>query len=183
MARRRRTGFATDADATIQSICRVVSDGELSVIFPSPSHRKMVVSKTRTNECSIDVMTGLKKRFRRWGTAVLVVMYALGILGPAVAFARADAASVIHVLSESHGGFLTLHFHNDGSDHKQSKKPGSGHAHQCCGVTSISGLEPGEHVSLMPQALASAVAWPGQQQFSGRNLDRLDRPPRFSLPL
>jgi hypothetical protein len=128
-------------------------------------------------------MTGLRKRFRRWGTAVLVAIYALGLLGPAVAFARADAASVIHVLSESHGGFLTLHFHHDGSDHGQSRKPGSGHAHQCCGVTSISGLGPSVHVHLMPLTLASAVVWPDEQQVYGRNLDRLDRPPRFSLPL
>jgi hypothetical protein len=178
-----RTGFATDADAMIQRICPVVSEEGPGVIFRSPSRRKMVVSNTPTNEHLIDVMTGLKKRFRRGGTAVLVAIYALGILGPAVAFARADAASVIHVLSESHGGFLTLHFHNDGRDHGQSKKPGSGHAHQCCGVTSISGLEPGDPVSLVPLTLASAVVWPGQKQFSGRNRDRVDRPPRFSLPL
>jgi hypothetical protein len=72
----------------------------------------------------------LTKRLLRWGTAALVAIYALGILFPAVAFARADAASVIHVLSESHGGFLTLHFHDVGRDHDHSKKPG--HAHQCC---------------------------------------------------
>ena len=143
-----------------------------------------MINRDADNGCSADVMIGLKKRFRRWGTAVLVAIYALGILGPAVAFAHANADSVIHVLSESHGGFLTLHFHHHGGgDLDQSKKPGSGHAHQCCGVTSISALEPGADVSLIPLTLESAVAWPSEPRVSGRKLARLDRPPRFSLPL
>jgi hypothetical protein len=128
------------------------------------------------------MLTRPTERFRRWATAALVAVYALGILGPAVAFAHADAASVIHVLSESHGGFLTLHFHHDDHDDR-SKKSGSGPAHHCCGVTSVSGLEPGADISLIPLVLTSTVAWSAEQQVSDCNLDRLDRPPRCSLPL
>jgi hypothetical protein len=128
------------------------------------------------------MLTRLTDGFQRWGSAALVAVYALGILGPAVAFAHADAASVIHVLSESHGGFLTLHFHHD-DHHDRSKKSGSGPAHHCCGVISVSGLEPGADISLIPLALASTVTWPAEQQVSDCNLDRLDRPPRCSLPL
>jgi hypothetical protein len=129
------------------------------------------------------MLTCLKRGFRRWGTAALVAIYALGILGPAVAFAHADRDSVIHVLSESHGGFLTLHFHNDGRDHDHSKKTDSSQTHHCCGVVAISGLEPGAEVSFNRLALTSAIAWPSEQRISGRNLGRLDRPPRYSLPL
>jgi hypothetical protein len=127
--------------------------------------------------------TCLKERFLRWGTAALVAIYALGILGPAVTFAYADTASVVHVLSESHGGFLTLHFHNDGRDHDHSKKTDGGQPHHCCGVTSISGLEPGTDIFLIARPSATSVAWPSEQLVSNCNLDRLDRPPRDFLPL
>jgi hypothetical protein len=127
----------------------------------------------------------LKKKFRRWAATVLVALYAFGVLGPAAAFARANTTSIIHVLSEAHGGFLTPHFHNDGRDHDhghdQSNK--RGHAHQCCGATSIAGLEVGAAISLIPLTLASAVAWPSEQRASAHKLDRLDRPPRDFLPL
>jgi hypothetical protein len=129
------------------------------------------------------VFARLKKRFLRWVTAALVAIYALGILGPAVAFARADAASVNHVLSEAHGGFLTLHFHNDGRDDDHSKKPDGGHAHHCCGVNSISGLEPGADIFFLARPLATTLAWPSEQLVSDCNLGRLDRPPRDFLPL
>lgn len=125
----------------------------------------------------------LKKRFRRWAATALVAVYAFGILGPAAAFARADTTSIIHVLNEAHGGFLTLHFHNDGRDHDHDQSKKRGHAYQCCGATSIAGLEVSAAVSLILLALASAVAWPSEQRASGYKLDRLDRPPRDFLPL
>jgi hypothetical protein len=100
-----------------------------------------------------------------------------------VAFARADAASVIHVLSESHGGFLTLHFHNDADDHDHSKKTDDGHPHHCCGVTSIFGLEPGAGTSLIELPTATTIEWRSEYRVSDFNLDRLDRPPRDFLPL
>jgi hypothetical protein len=127
------------------------------------------------------MLTWLKRSFRRWGTAALVAIYALGILSPAVAFAHANAASVMHVLSEAHGGFLTLHFHNDGpsSDHSND----ADHAHHCCGVTSVSGLEPNAYPSLILLPFTTTVAWPSVQRVSDYNLDRLDRPPRDFLPL
>src|ERR1700675_3983670 len=111
------------------------------------------------------MLTRLTDGFQRWGCAALVAVYALGIHGAEGAFLHADAASVIHVLSESHGGFLTLHFHHD-DHHDRSKKSGSGPAHYCCGVISVSGLEPGADISLIPLALASTVTWPAEQQVS-----------------
>jgi hypothetical protein len=60
--------------------------------------------------------TNLFNEPRRLGAAMMVVAYALGVLAPAVKFARADRASVEHVLSETHGGMLLLHFHDRGSD-------------------------------------------------------------------
>jgi hypothetical protein len=139
---------------------------------------------THTSECPTGVMTCLKKRFLRWGAAALVAIYALGILGPAAAFARTDTASVVHILSEAHGGFLTLHFHNNGRDHDHSKKTDGGNQHHCCGMTSISGLEPSAEIFFIAQPLAATkLAWPSEQLVFDYNLGRLDRPPRDLLPL
>lgn len=44
---------------------------------------------------------------------MMMVAYALGVFAPAVAFARADRDAIIHVLSESHDGMITVHFHDD----------------------------------------------------------------------
>jgi hypothetical protein len=129
------------------------------------------------------MLVRLKKKFQRWAATVLVAVYALGVVGPAAAFAHANTTSIIHVLSEAHGGFLTIHFHNDGRDrdHDQSKKPG--HAHPCCGATSIFGLQACADIFLVALPLATGVAWPDDRRAPANNLDRLDRPPRVFFPL
>ena len=75
---------------------------------------------------------------------MMVVAYGLGVLAPAVAFARADRASIVHVLSEAHDGMLILHFHEDDADHQElPAKPGTPLVHHCCGVIPLQGLEIG----------------------------------------
>ena len=121
----------------------------------------------------------VKNRLRRLGAALIVAAYALGVLTPAVAFARADHASIMHVTSESHGGTLNLHFHEGYGDHHQHPaKPGSGAVHHCCGVTSVLGLEPEAAFAILLPETATAQSLPAEQVLSGRGAARLDRPPK-----
>jgi hypothetical protein len=170
---------AFGAKLTFQQLSRMsASVGD----FHWPPGRKMIASRSLKASGSAGMLTCLQKRFRRWAATALVAIYALGILGPAAAFAHADTASIVHVLIEAHGGFLTPHFHNDGRDHDHSKKTKADQGHQCCGVTSISGLEPDADISLVALPLVTTVAWPTEQRISDYTLDRLDRPPRQPLP-
>ena len=89
------------------------------------------------------------KRLRRWGTALLAAPYAFGFLGPAIAFASADRAAIVHVLDEAHGGMLSLHFHLDRDRHDHSGKAGSKLAHHCCGVNTVAGLGPEPTIAIV----------------------------------
>jgi len=112
----------------------------------------------------------------------MVAAYALGMLAPTVAFARADHASILHVLSESHGGMLILHFHDDEGDrHTYPAKPGSDPSHHCCGVISLPGLEPSVSIAIQPPDTVTALPPPVEPSLSGCGAARLERPPRSSL--
>lgn len=128
----------------------------------------------------------LTRKLRAWAATWMVAAYAFGVLAPTVAFARADSAAVLHVLSEAHAGMLVLHFHDDGDeqDHHHDHhpaKPGSGQAHHCCGVAAVPGLEPGSAPSIQPPISATAVLPLREQWHFGRGASRLERPPRSSL--
>jgi hypothetical protein len=62
--------------------------------------------------------TNPQDKLRRLGATVMVVAYALCVFAPAAAFAQADRESIEHVLSESRGGMLVLHFHEHNSDRR-----------------------------------------------------------------
>jgi hypothetical protein len=112
---------------------------------------------------------------------MMVMAYALGVVTPTVAFAYADHASIVHVLSESHGGMLVLHFHDhDGDRQDHPVKSGAGAAHHCCGCISLSGLEPPAAVAIMPPQTTMAPLPPPTPSLSGCGAARLDRPPKPS---
>ena len=128
-------------------------------------------------------------RTRDFYVGLMVAAYAFGILGPAVAFARADCASIVHVLSEAHGGMLTLHVHHhghvhdDGEPHDHSTKGGSNPAHHCCGVMAFPGLQPADDISgFRPVPTRTPVALTELSLPDGGGA-RLERPPRYSLPV
>ncbi len=119
----------------------------------------------------------LTKTLRRWAAALIALTYAFGVVAPAAAFARADRDAVAHVLSESHGGTLTLHFHPDGAPHEDSGKSGKS-GHQCCGVSALAAIVPPAGL-----AIIEPVARQGRIHLAARSLTelaaaRLDRPPR-----
>ena len=131
---------------------------------------------------------GTTRTLRRWGATLLVAAYAFGILGPAVAFARADCASIVHVLSEAHGGMLTLHVHHghvhdNGERHDHSTKGGSNPAHHCCGVIAFPGLQPAYNISIFRPMLTRTPFALTELSLPGSAAARLDRPPRYSLPV
>jgi hypothetical protein len=118
---------------------------------------------------------------RRLGAAMMVMAYAVGLITPTVAFAHADRASIAHVLSESHGGMLVLHFHDrEGDRHHNPAKPGGGMAHHCCGLISLAALEPSINVAIIPPQTAMALLPPPAPSLSGRGAARLERPPKLS---
>jgi hypothetical protein len=59
------------------------------------------------------MLTLLTKRVRGWAAAILVAAYAFGVLVPSLAFSFDSQASIIHSLSEIHGGMLMPHLHHD----------------------------------------------------------------------
>jgi hypothetical protein len=121
-------------------------------------------------------------RLRRLRAAMIVVAYALGVLTPTVAFARADRDAIVHVLSESPGGMITVHFHDDDGDrHDHPVKPGAGPSHHCCGVVSLPGLEPSPAVAILPPQTTTAVLPTSEPLLSGRVAARLERPPKSLL--
>ena len=125
----------------------------------------------------------LRKRLRRWGTALLAVAYAFGLLGPAAAFANADRAAIVHVLDEAHGGMLTLHFHHERDRHDHSGKTGSKLLHQCCGVNTVPGLAPEPTFGIISPRVMRTGSLPTPPAPASRDAGRLDRPPRSLLPV
>jgi len=122
------------------------------------------------------------RAFKRWVTALLVAAYGFAVLAPAVAFAHADHDAVTHVLSESHGGALTLHFHSEGEQHEHSGKSGTKLAHHCCGLVSLPGLAPLGEVTILQPTMKRLRFAPAPQFQAGLFASRLDRPPRSSVP-
>lgn len=118
---------------------------------------------------------------------MLTAAYVFGLLGPAIAFAHADRDAIVHVLTEAHGGTLTLHVHGHDEQHTPSGKtgstPGSKLVHHCCGVTSLPGLEPDTAIILTTPILSRHSFAAAAPDLSGRASGRLDRPPRYLLPV
>ena len=121
------------------------------------------------------------RRVRSWVVTIVVAAYAFGILGPALAFSLQNNASIVHSLTEGHGGFLILHLHHDETDHQVPGKQGSHVGHHCCGVFALAGL------SAFPAAFSPVGGYPAlvrtepKDGHAIRRPARLDRPPRTIL--
>jgi len=112
---------------------------------------------------------------------MVVMAYVLGLIAPTVAFARADRASIVHVLSESHGGMLVLHFQErEGDRHDAPSNSGDGTLHHCCGSISLPGLEPAAAVAIMPPQTTIALLPKPTPSLSGCGAAPLERPPKLS---
>ena len=80
------------------------------------------------------------RRLRFLVATLIAVLYAFGVLGPALAFSVEKNVSIVHSLMEAHGGEIVLHIHHDDTDHEASSKPRPHVGHHCCGVFALAAL-------------------------------------------
>jgi hypothetical protein len=144
-------------------------------------------------------MSALTKTLRVKAAIVVVALYALCILAPAVAFALSDNPVIAHCLTEGHVGVHDhgakhdhdgkLHVHADGTAHQHHNdgvppqpsgkdgKDGKAAIATCCGLFSVVAI-PGEPVpSFGLESLGSVVLPVLTEALSGRGPERINRPP------
>lgn len=126
------------------------------------------------------MLTLWTKQVRAWATGILVAAYAFGVLAPSLAFSFVGEASIVHSLTEAHGGLQIPHFHHDDADREDSGQHLPGGAHHCCGVLSVAGLPPPTNFSIADQMCALLISSVPQDHHAGCGPMRLDRPPRLS---
>jgi hypothetical protein len=125
-------------------------------------------------------MLSLRKQLRAWAASILVAAYALAVLAPSLAFSFDAEVSIVHSLTEAHGGLLIPHYHHDDADHNNSDQPGLGGVHHCCGALSPPGLPPAAEVAIADQMSASLISSVPEDHHAGCGPIRLERPPRPS---
>ena len=121
------------------------------------------------------------RRVRFWVATMLVAANAFGILGPALAFSLENNVSIVHSLTEDHGGPLILHLHRDDTDHQVPGKQGPHVGHHCCGVFGLVGLSASDVMFSTVQGYAALVRTEPKDEHAIRRPNRLDRPPRTIL--
>lgn len=109
---------------------------------------------------------------------LVAASYALGILGPALAFSLERDVSIVHSLSEVHGGSIVLHIHHDDSDHEAPGKQSHQVDHHCCGIFTLAALTGSDAVISMFEAPLAPVRTEPADMQALRRPGRLDRPPR-----
>lgn len=118
------------------------------------------------------------RRVRIWVATLVAVIYAFGVLGPALAFSIDSKVSIVHSLTEAHGGSIILHVHHDDTDHEAPGKHGPHAGHHCCGIFALVALSGADAVfAILEQPLTSVRIEPRDMR-ALRRLNRLDRPPR-----
>ena len=128
------------------------------------------------------MLTLLTKQARRWAAGIFVAAYAFGVLAPSVAFSFDSDASIVHALTEVHGGLLLPHLHHDDGGHQNSDQRAPGNGHHCCGVLIFPGLPAATDISITGPICAPLVSAVPQEDHAACGPARLDRPPRH-LPL
>jgi len=124
------------------------------------------------------MLTFLTKRLRNWAATILVAAYVFGVLAPSLAFSFDSDASIIHSLTEVHGGLLAPHLHHDHDDHKNSGQRAPGGVHHCCGVLALPGLPPPTDITVADEICSSLVSTVPQDHQAACGPVRPDRPPR-----
>jgi hypothetical protein len=121
------------------------------------------------------------RRVRIWVATMLVAAYAFGILGPTLAFSLEGKVSIVHSLTEGHGGSLILHLHHDDTDHQVPGQQGPHVGDHCCGVFGLVGLSASDAVFSTVERYSALVRTEPKDERPINRPDRLDRPPRTIL--
>ena len=127
---------------------------------------------------TIGMSVSQARRVRNWVVTIVVAAYALVILAPTLAFSLENNVSIVHSMTEGHGGFLFLHLHHDDADHQLPDKQGPHVGHHCCGGFALAGLSASDAVLDSNEGCAALVRAEPKDQCSLRRPGRLDRPPR-----
>jgi hypothetical protein len=125
-------------------------------------------------------MLMLRRYARSWAAAMLLACYALALIVPSLAFSFDRNVSIVHSLTEAHGGLLIPHFHHDDADHQSADHNAAGGTHHCCGALSLPGLLPPSAVSVADQVCSSLILPLPEDLRAGCSPMRLERPPRLA---
>jgi hypothetical protein len=138
---------------------------------------------------------------RSWRVRVaslLVALYALCVMAPALALAMGDVANahclnaVTASVAHSHGdGTSHSHAGHAAHDHADHGTPahhdtggsGKGHIGSCCGLFCLAGLPTEPAVAVEQTDHASTEILPREDHLIGRAPDRINRPPITLLSL
>ena len=118
------------------------------------------------------------RRIRIWVATLVAAAYTFGILGPALAFSVERDVSIVHSLSEVHGGSIILHIHHDDTDHEAPGKQSHHVGHHCCGIFTLAALTGSDTVFSIFEAPLALVRTEPADMHALRRPGRLDRPPR-----
>jgi hypothetical protein len=125
-------------------------------------------------------MLTLRKHVRAWTVGMLVAVYAVVVLAPSLAFSFDGEGSIVHSLTEVHGGLLVPHFHHHDADHKNSGQQGPGGFDHCCGVLSLPGLPAAADFAIDDRICVALIASVREDHHAGCGPIRMERPPRAS---
>ena len=128
------------------------------------------------------MLASVTKRMRAWAAGLLVTAYAFGILAPSLAFSFVSDVSIVHSLTEAHGGLPIPHFHHDDADQETPDPHLPGSAHHCCGVLSPLGLPPATDFSIADRELRVGDPTAGSKCACARSAQRLGRATRMLCP-
>ena len=139
----------------------------------------------------------LRRGFRLRAASALVVLYALCLLAPAVAFAFGDGTKAAHCLTDNNHGLVASHAYDASSahGHEHGHQDAAAHQHSsdgdrqqtksgdCCGLFCLSALAPSADLSFAQSDVLASIPAVNANSILGRGPDRLYRPPDALLSL
>jgi hypothetical protein len=126
-------------------------------------------------------MFGWLTRRRRYRVAsLLAVLYVLCLASPTTIMAFGLGSNPAHCLTDDHQDIGVVHVHQDGSTqhHSGGKDDDGDRTDDCCGLFGVSAIVPDVAILLVAQQPTSHRRSFAADSPTGRNSDRIDRPPR-----
>jgi hypothetical protein len=138
------------------------------------------------------MLSGLTKKSRIRAAIALALLYAFCVLAPSAALAFVDGPTAFHCLTVQHGFAGThdhggpAHVHGDGTTHhhrdsggtpERSDADGKSPPGNCCGLFCVSALAGEAALTLASPVHFTFAAPAGDDHVTGRDPDRINRPP------